>query len=141
MLSLGDDSGLVVNALGGQPGIYSARWAGASRDFGLAMARVEQELEAVKATDYSAYFICVLALVWPEEANGETKELVFEGRVHGHLQFPPTGTNGFGYDPIFVADGQDISFGEMDESAKNAMSHRNQAFEKLISEVFATEPK
>ncbi|KAF0100795.1 MAG: Nucleoside 5-triphosphatase RdgB (dHAPTP dITP XTP-specific), partial [Hyphomonadaceae bacterium] len=70
-LSLGDDSGLCVNALGGQPGIYSARWAGPSRDFGVAMARVEQELLAIKASDYSAYFICVLALVWPEDANGE----------------------------------------------------------------------
>lgn len=136
-LSLGDDSGLCVNALGGQPGIYSARWAGPSRDFGVAMARVEQELLAIKASDYSAYFICVLALVWPEDANGEMKELVFEGKVHGHLRFPPKGTEGFGFDPIFVANGQKISFGEMDELNKNAMSHRTKAFEKLIAEVFA----
>ncbi|KAF0184929.1 MAG: dITP/XTP pyrophosphatase [Hyphomonadaceae bacterium] len=136
-LSLGDDSGLCVNALGGQPGIYSARWAGPSRDFGVAMARVEQELLAIKASDYSAYFICVLALVWPEDANGEMKELVFEGKVHGHLRFPPKGNNGFGYDPIFVANGQKISFGEMDELNKNGMSHRTKAFEKLIAEVFA----
>lgn len=136
MLALGDDSGLVVNALGGKPGIYSARWAGESRDFGLAMARVEQELRAAQTSDYSAYFISVLALVWPQSESGEARELVFEGKVHGNLRFPPSGSNGFGYDPIFVANGQDISFGEMDEAIKNTMSHRTVAFQKLIAEVF-----
>jgi XTP/dITP diphosphohydrolase len=135
-ISLADDSGLVVNALGGQPGIYSARWAGPNRDFGLAMARVEQELKAIKTDDYSAYFICVLALVWPKGENGESMELVYEGKVAGHLRFPPKGENGFGYDPIFVANGHNVTFGEMDEKEKNAMSHRTIAFNKLIFEVF-----
>ncbi len=95
--ALADDSGLVVPALGGQPGIYSARWAGAEKDFGVAMARINDELGD---NDRAAYFVCVMSLAWPD---GQVES--FEGRVHGNLVWPPRGANGFGYDPIFVPDG------------------------------------
>lgn len=124
--ALADDSGLAVTALDGAPGIYSARWAGEPRDFGFAMTRVKEELESKGATDYSAKFVCVLAICWPD---GHSE--AFEGEVHGHLEFPPRGDKGFGYDPIFVADGETITFGEMDPARKHAMSHRADAFEKL----------
>lgn len=124
--ALADDSGLVVNALNGEPGIYSARWAGEPRDFGVAMARVKQELDAINATDYSARFVCALGVVWPDG-----HEDVFEGEVKGHLEFPPRGDKGFGYDPIFVAEGETITFGEMEPERKHAMSHRADAFRKL----------
>ncbi len=122
--ALADDSGLVVPALGGAPGIYSARWAGPDKDFGLAMERVRQEL--VDKEDHSAYFACALALGWPDG----TCE-VFEGRVQGRLVFPPRGERGFGYDPIFLPDGESETFGEMDPARKHAMSHRARAFEQL----------
>ena len=125
--SLADDSGLAVAALGGAPGIYSARWAGETKDFALAMARVESELEAKNITDYSAKFVCVLALARP---NGETA--VFEGEVEGGLVFPPRGDKGFGYDPIFVANGMRETFGEIEPASKHAMSHRAKAFQKLL---------
>lgn len=124
--ALSDDSGLAVNALDGAPGIYSARWAGEPRDFNLAMEKVRQELESIGAKDYSAYFVCVLAVVWPD-GHAET----FRGEVHGELVFPPKGDRGFGYDPIFVATGESVTFGEMDPDKKHAMSHRAVAFEKL----------
>lgn len=124
--ALADDSGLSVTALGGDPGIYSARWAGEPRDFGRAMQRVKDELETKGATDYSARFVCVLAVVWPDG-----HEEAFEGEVKGHLEFPPRGEHGFGYDPIFVAEGETITFGEMEPARKHAMSHRADAFEKL----------
>jgi XTP/dITP diphosphohydrolase len=125
--ALSDDSGLVVTALDGAPGIYSARWAGAEKDFASAMARVERELVARGAPDRSARFVCALALARP---GGETA--IFEGEIAGHLVFPPRGTQGFGYDPVFVADGMDITFGEMDPAAKHAISHRARAFAKLV---------
>jgi XTP/dITP diphosphohydrolase len=125
--ALADDSGLVVTALGGAPGIYSARWAGAEKDFAVAMKRVEQELRAKSATDMSAKFVCVLALAAPHEDVE-----IFEGEVHGHLVFPPRGTHGFGYDPIFVADGMTETFGEIEPATKHSMSHRARAFEKLV---------
>ena len=124
--ALSDDSGLAVNALDGAPGIYSARWAGEPRDFYAAMDKVKVELEAKGATDYSARFVCALAVVWPDG-----HEEVFEGEVKGHLEFPPRGDQGFGYDPIFVAEGETITFGEMDPARKHAMSHRADAFQKL----------
>lgn len=130
--ALADDSGLSVTALGGAPGVHSARWAGEPRDFGRAMARVEEALAARGATDRSAAFICVLALAEPGGAV-ET----FEGRVEGTLTFPPRGDNGFGYDPIFVADGETITFGEMDPAKKHAMSHRANAFAKFVAARFA----
>ncbi|HEY2835287.1 MAG TPA: RdgB/HAM1 family non-canonical purine NTP pyrophosphatase [Rhizomicrobium sp.] len=125
--ALADDSGLWVNALNGDPGIHSARWAGPEKDFRIAMARVEHELQARNAQDLSAKFVCALSLAMP---HGECR--TFEGEVHGALTFPPRGTLGFGYDPIFVPDGFEQSFGEIDPRLKNAMSHRARAFEKLL---------
>lgn len=124
--ALSDDSGLAVNALGGMPGIYSARWAGQPRDFYRAMQRVETALQETGSEDRSAQFICALAIVWPD---GE--EIVFEGSVAGDLVWPPRGEHGFGYDPIFVATGENITFGEMEPGKKHAMSHRADAFEQL----------
>ncbi|MEZ5773170.1 MAG: RdgB/HAM1 family non-canonical purine NTP pyrophosphatase [Hyphomicrobiaceae bacterium] len=128
--ALADDSGLEVAALGGAPGIYSARWAGPGKDFASAMARVEEELQAKGATapaDRRANFTCALALARPAGASE-----VFEGRVFGHLVWPPRGSNGFGYDPVFVPDGHDITFGEMAPERKHAMSHRAAAFRLLL---------
>lgn len=133
LIALADDSGLAVTALGGAPGIYSARWAGAKKDFGMAMERVERSLKESGATDFSAKFVCVLALA----GRGETTA-VFRGEVHGQLLFPPRGAKGFGYDPIFVADGLNETFGEIEPATKHGMSHRARAFGKLIgSTVFA----
>jgi XTP/dITP diphosphohydrolase len=130
-VSLADDSGLSVNALGGAPGVYSARWAGPDKDFAAAMARVRRELEAAGASDYAARFVCVLALAHPD---GETR--LYEGEVHGTLTFPPRGDQGFGYDPIFIPEGNDRTFAEMDAAAKRAMSHRARAFAALTRDVF-----
>lgn len=126
--ALADDSGLAVAALGGAPGIYSARWAGEAKDFGFAMQRIERELNEKNAKDYSAKFVCALALGEP----GKAPE-IFEGEVHGHLVFPPRGIRGFGYDPIFVADGMSETFGEIEPARKHAMSHRARAFAKLVA--------
>jgi XTP/dITP diphosphohydrolase len=128
LMSLADDSGLSVTALDGAPGIYSARWAGESKDFSAAMARVERELKEKGATDFSAKFVCVLALASP---SGETE--TFRGEVEGRLVFPPRGAKGFGYDPIFVANGMSETFAEIDPAAKHAMSHRAKAFEKFVA--------
>lgn len=125
--ALADDSGLEVLALGGAPGIYSARWAGPDKDFGRAMARVEAELAASGDPDRRARFVCVLALATPE---GE--EHVFEGEVVGTLTFPPRGAKGFGYDPIFVPDGETRTFGEFEPAEKHAISHRAMAFAKFL---------
>ena len=120
-------------ALNGAPGIYSARWAGPTKDFAIAMARIERELREKAATDYAAWFTCALSLCSP---HGETQSFV--GEVHGTLTFPPRGDHGFGYDPIFVATGMDVTFAEMEPHKKHAMSHRALAFEKLLhSGVFA----
>lgn len=133
LVALSDDSGLCVAALDGQPGIYSARWAGPEKDFGLAMRRVEDELKQSRSLDRRAHFVCALSLCWPD-AHCET----FQGEVHGQLVFPPRGGRGFGYDPIFLADGYDITFGEMDPDAKHAISHRAVAFRKMIDACFAS---
>ena len=134
-IALADDSGLCVEALGGAPGIYSARWAGEPRDFFCAMARIEKELAAIRAQPpWRAHFISVLALAWPD---GATK--TFEGQVDGDLVFPPRGTAGFGYDPIFQPHGHRRTFGEMSAGEKHgipangsrALSHRARAFQKL----------
>ncbi len=129
-IALADDSGLAVNALDGAPGIYSARWAGPGKDFAMAMTKVESELD--ETTDRSAKFICALTLAWPD-GHMET----FEGTVTGSLSFPPRGERGFGYDPIFVPDGYDVTFGEMEPKKKHAMSHRADAFQKLVAACFA----
>jgi len=128
MTALADDSGLCVTALGGAPGIHSARWAGEKKDFNAAMARVGRELAGSHTKDNSAKFVCVLALARP---SGRIE--TFRGEVAGRLVFPPRGDKGFGYDPIFVADGMDETFGEIDPALKHAISHRAQAFEKLAA--------
>jgi len=128
LVALADDSGLVVPALGGAPGIYSARWAGPGKDFGVAMARVQRELGP---GDRHAHFVAVLALAWPD---GE--EALFRGEAHGHLAWPPRGERGFGYDPMFVPDGHDETFGEMDPDVKHRISHRARAFAELVKAVF-----
>ena len=127
--ALSDDSGLAVSALDGAPGIYSARWAGPSKDFTAAMLRVEKEMAGT--ADRSAKFVCALALCWPD-SHCE----VFEGEVHGTLSFPPRGTKGFGYDPIFVPVDLETTFAEMEPAAKHAMSHRARAFAQLVAACF-----
>jgi XTP/dITP diphosphohydrolase len=126
LIALADDSGLSVAALGGAPGIYSARWAGPGRDFGHAMALVERRLEEGESDDPAAWFTSALAVAWPDGPA-----VVVEGRVDGMLTFPPRGDQGFGYDPIFVPEGHQRTFGEMDEAQKEALSHRSRAFAKL----------
>ena len=126
LIALADDSGLSVKALDGAPGIYSARWAGPSKDFDLAMKKVEERLEEVGAEDFSAWFTSSLAVAWP---GGPA--VVVEGRVDGVLTFPPRGDQGFGYDPIFIPEGFTQTFGEMEPAAKDGMSHRARAFVKL----------
>jgi XTP/dITP diphosphohydrolase len=123
--ALADDSGLVVPALAGAPGIYSARWAGPTRDFAAAMRRVERELQG---KDRAASFVAALALAWPD---GHVE--CFPGQVSGTLVFPPRGERGFGYDPIFVPVGCTETFGEMEQQAKHRMSHRADAFHKLAA--------
>jgi len=126
LIALADDSGLSVAALEGAPGTFSARWAGPQKDFALAMRRVEERLVAAEDEDRSAWFTCALAVAWPGGPG-----VVVEGRVDGSLVFPPRGTRGFGYDPIFMPLGGDQTFGQMDPVAKDAISHRALAFSKL----------
>jgi XTP/dITP diphosphohydrolase len=125
--ALADDSGLCVDALDGAPGIYSARWAGPAKDFRVAMNRIHDELRHKGLTTSAAKFVCALCVALP---SGESQ--VFQGEVHGHLTFPPRGNHGFGYDPIFIADGMEETFAEIDPARKHAMSHRAKAFEKLL---------
>ncbi len=130
LIALSDDSGLAVDALNGAPGIYSARWAGPEKDFNLAMRKIQNAMgdNPVK----TARFICALTLAWPD-GHCET----VEGKVEGKLTFPPRGDHGFGYDPIFIPDGFDITFGEMDPAKKHEMSHRADAFRKLVAASFS----
>ena len=124
--AIADDSGLSVTALGGAPGVLSARWAGEPRDFGAAMDRLERELAASGSQDASAWFTSALAVAWPDGPA-----VVVEGRVDGRLVFPRRGTRGFGYDPVFQPEGESLTFGEMDPQRKDALSHRARAFERL----------
>ena len=135
--ALSDDSGLVVPALDGEPGIHSARWGGPQRDFAIAMEKVEAALaaRAVGPMERKAHFVCALSLCWPD---GEC--VTFEGTVHGMLVWPPRGTRGFGYDPMFVPDGYATTFGEMNPDEKHAISHRANAFAKLIAACFRSGP-
>jgi len=135
--ALADDSGLEVSALNGKPGIYSARWAGPEKDFSLAMGRIEDELSKLDNPSRAARFICSLALVWPDDKTAAAGDAVsFEGVVEGNLVWPPRGEKGFGYDPVFVPKGYDITFGEMEGSEKHAISHRADAFGKLVAACF-----
>ena len=125
-VALADDSGLSVAALGGAPGIFSARWAGPDKDFAHAMRRVEERLEETGSDDRRAWFTTPQAVAWPDGPA-----VVVEGRVDGTLTFPPRGDRGFGYDPLFVPDGHSETFGEMDPALKDSISHRARAFAKL----------
>lgn len=130
--ALSDDSGLCVDALGGDPGIFSARWAGESKDFGKAMQLVEERIQATGPdASRSAHFVCALALAWPD---GHVEW--FEGRCDGTLVWPPRGDKGFGYDAMFVMDGMTDSFGEIDPDEKHAISHRADAFRQMVAAVF-----
>jgi XTP/dITP diphosphohydrolase len=129
MPALADDSGFSVAALGGAPGVLSARWAGPDKDFGAAMARVHDEIGA--ATDRRAWFTCALCLAWPD---GETA--TFLGRAEGNVIWPPRGDAGFGYDPIFVPVGGTLSYAEIPAAEKHATSHRAQAFAQLLAACF-----
>ena len=131
-VSLADDSGMSVAALDGAPGIFSARWAGPTKDFALAMRKVEERLEEIGSTDRRVWFTSALAVAWPDGPC-----VVVEGEVHGELTFPPRGDRGFGYDPIFVPAGGSLTFGEMEPAAKEAISHRTRAFTKLRAALIA----
>ena len=124
--ALADDSGLSVRALGGAPGVLSARWAGPAKDFAAAMDRVERELAASGSDDRSAWFTSALAVAWPQ---GPT--VVVEGRVDGTLVHRRRGDRGFGYDPLFQPEGESLTFGEMDSATKDGLSHRARAFAAL----------
>ena len=131
--AISDDSGLCVDALGGDPGIFSARWAGPDKDFKIAMQRVhEAVLARGPEAGRSAHFVCALAVCWPQDGQCES----FEGRVDGTLVWPPRGENGFGYDAMFQPIGYEQTFGEMDPAQKYAMSHRADAFRKLVAALF-----
>jgi XTP/dITP diphosphohydrolase len=125
--ALSDDSGLAIPALGGAPGIYSARWAGAGKDFSVAFLRIQNELVEKQLATAPAYFVCTLSLSLPDG-----KDHLFEGRIDGMLTFPPRGDLGFGYDPIFIPDGYNDTFAEIDAAEKNRISHRAKAFAKFL---------
>jgi XTP/dITP diphosphohydrolase len=127
--ALSDDSGFCVAALGGAPGVFSARWAGASKDFAAAMATVQERIGA--DPDRRAWFIAALCLAWPD---GHTE--TFLGRIDGVAVWPPRGGNGFGYDPMFVPAGGQATFGEMDPAEKHAVSHRARAFAQVLTACF-----
>ena len=135
--ALADDSGLSVDALHGLPGIFSARWAEdneGNRDFFRAMERVWNEIEAAGPdAGHDAHFVCALSIAWPNDGQTEA----FEGKVHGTLVWPPRGDKGFGYDPMFVPTGGEQTFGEMEPAAKHAISHRADAFRKLVKALQA----
>jgi XTP/dITP diphosphohydrolase len=137
--ALADDSGLSVAALGGRPGVYTADWAErqwfegpAGRDWYMAMGKVEGMLQQLgPETPRACWFSCVLAIAWPDGQNE-----VYEGRVDGTYSWPPRGTMGFGYDPVFVPNGREVTFAELAPEEKQAMSHRADAFRKLVAAQF-----
>lgn len=135
-VAIADDSGLSVAALDGAPGVFSARWAGPGKDFAAAMSKVETRLEETGSTDRRAWFTSALAVAWPGDDEGGGPCLVVQGEAHGTLTFPQRGDRGFGYDPIFVPEGGELTFGEMDPAAKDAISHRAVAFAKLKAALF-----
>ena len=131
--ALADDSGFCVAALGGAPGVFSARWAGPEKDFATAMQRVHDDVG--DAADRRAWFVCALSLAWPD---GHTA--TFLGRAEGTLAWPPRGRHGFGYDPVFVPAGNALTYGEMDPDAKHAISHRAIAMAQLVAACFDAVP-
>ena len=131
LVAIADDPGLCVAALEGAPGVHSARWAGPTRDFAHAMGLVETRLIESENDERAAWFVCALAVAWPHGPM-----VAVEARVDGALTFPPRGTRGFGYDPIFIPAGGGQTFGEMGPAAKDAISHRTRAFAKLEAALF-----
>ncbi len=134
LIALADDSGLCVDALGGDPGVYTANWAGPSRDWNLAMGVVQERLVKKGAgipDQRRASFMCTLCVIWPDGA-----ERIYEGRAPGHLVWPPRGQLGHGYDPMFVPDGETQTFAELDPALKNRISHRAKALEQLVRDLF-----
>ena len=139
--ALSDDSGFELMAINKDPGIYSARWAGPQKDFGLAMEKVNAAFQASGSTDRHCRFVCALSLVWPD-GHDET----VEGIIDGEFVWPPRGNRGFGYDPVFQLNGQDQtfgdqSFGEIDPALKDRVSHRARAFAQLLERCFGDTPK
>jgi XTP/dITP diphosphohydrolase len=131
--ALADDSGFCVDALGGAPGIYSARWAGPDKDFRAAMARIHRE--AGEQAARGAHFVSVLCLAWPDGHFD-----LYEGKVEGHWVWPPRGTGGFGYDPMFQPHGEAETYGEMHPARKTATSHRARAFAALVRGALGRAP-
>lgn len=134
MITLADDSGLCVDALNGDPGVYTADWAGPSRDWMMAMRTVEEKLQAAGAVtpaQRSASFNCTLLVLWPDGT-----ERVYVGTAPGHLTWPPVGAFGHGYDPVFVPQGQTASFAQMSHQEKNQISHRAKALDLMLKDLF-----
>jgi XTP/dITP diphosphohydrolase len=134
MITLADDSGLCVDALNGDPGVYTADWAGPSRDWMMAMRTVEEKLQAAGAVSSSqrkASFNCTLLVLWPDGT-----ERIYVGTAPGHLTWPPVGAFGHGYDPVFVPEGKDKSFAQMSHDEKNQISHRARALELMLKDLF-----
>jgi XTP/dITP diphosphohydrolase len=134
MIAMSDDSGLCVDALNGDPGVYTADWAGPNRDWSMAMRLVEEKLQAAGATTPSqrkAAFKCTLCVIWPDGT-----ERFYEGSAPGHLVWPPRGVLGHGYDPVFMPDGESVTFGEMQHARKNLISHRARALEAMFRDLF-----
>ncbi len=133
LLTLSDDSGLAVDALGGAPGVYSARYAGAHATYAERMARLLGELEAAGGTDRRARFVCVIAVADPSAGTIET----FEGVCEGRIARAPRGTGGFGYDPLFIPEGHNQTFGELPEEVKHSLSHRARALARAVHHLRA----
>ena len=134
MITLADDSGLSVDALNGDPGVYTADWAGPARDWMMAMRTVEEKLQAAGATEpakRTAQFNCTLLVLWPDGT-----ERIYVGTAPGHLTWPPAGAFGHGYDPVFVPEGSQVSFAQMTHEEKNKISHRALAVEKMLKDLF-----
>ena len=129
--SISDDSGICFNDLDGEPGIYSARWAGLNKDFDLAMCNINKAIQKKKKPNYVCQFVCALSISWPDG-----HDVTVSGQVNGKYSWPPKGKKGFGYDPIFKPLGYNITFAEMDPVLKHEISHRSIAFNKLINFCF-----
>ena len=129
--SISDDSGICFYDLDGEPGIYSARWAGSNKNFSLAMSKINEAIKEKKNPTYECHFICSLSISWPDKYD-----VTVSGQVNGKFTWPPKGDKGFGYDPIFKPQGYDLTFAEMDPIFKHKISHRSLAFNKLIDLCF-----